>query len=243
MNEQPSDIDAVALLGEPARRALYEWVVGAGRAVSRDEAAAGTGLARALTAFHLDRLVRAELLVAEYRRLSGKTGPGAGRPAKLYRRGPREVSVSLPDRRYETAARVFAEALEALGGGRTPEPLAEAARSLGRDIGASARARAGRRPGLRRRRAALVEALGDRGYEPRETEAGQIRLGNCPFDALVEDHRDLVCGMNVSLARGLLEGLGEERLTARLDPQPGLCCVAIGPGDVQVASDPADPTS
>ena len=243
MTNQPSDIDAVALLGEPARRALYEWVIAAGRPVSRDEAAAGTGLSRALTAFHLDRLVRADLLAAEYRRLSGKTGPGAGRPAKLYRRGPREVSVSLPDRRYETAARVFAEALEALGGGRTPEPLAEAARSLGRDIGASARVRAGRRPGLRRRREALVEALGDRGYEPRETEAGEIRLGNCPFDALVDEHRNLVCGMNVSLAGGLLEGLGEDRLTARLDPQPGLCCVAIGPETAPLAPEQTEPAS
>jgi predicted ArsR family transcriptional regulator len=243
VNDQPSDIDAVALLGEPARRALYEWVIGAGRPVSRDEAAAGTGLSRALTAFHLDRLVRADLLAAEYRRLSGKTGPGAGRPAKLYRRGPREVSVSLPDRRYETAARVFAEALEALGGGRPPEPLAQAARSLGRDIGANARARAGRRPGLRRRREALVETLGDRGYEPRETEAGEIRLGNCPFDALVDEHRDLVCGMNVSLAGGLLEGLGEDRLAARLDPKPGLCCVAIGPEPDPVDQEPPDRAS
>ena len=86
-------------------------------AVGRDEAAGAVGVSAALAAFHLDRLVETGLLVPEYRRLSGRTGPGAGRPAKLYRRAPREVSVSLPERRYETAARLFAETMEGLGGG------------------------------------------------------------------------------------------------------------------------------
>ena len=70
--------------------------------------------------------------------------------------------------------------------------------------------------------------LRERGYEPREAGSGDIRLANCPFHALVEDHRELVCGMNLALADGLLDGLGGDEL-ARLDPQPGQCCVAIGP--------------
>src|SRR5512143_1010773 len=93
MPTDPANIEAVALLEEPVRRALYEWVIRDGGPVSRDEAAAGVGISRALAAFHLDRLVRGGLLSPEYRRLSGRTGPGAGRPAKLYRRGPREVAV------------------------------------------------------------------------------------------------------------------------------------------------------
>ena len=45
---------------------------------------------------------------------------------------------------------------------------------------------------------------------------------------VLEDHSpELVCGMNLALAEGLLEGLGDRRAVARLDPQPGLCCVAI----------------
>ena len=89
MPNRADDIEAVALLDEPARRALYDWVVAQGDAVTRDAAAAAVGVSRSLAAFHLDRLVREELLVPEYRRMSGRTGPGAGRPAKLYRRGPR----------------------------------------------------------------------------------------------------------------------------------------------------------
>ena len=227
MPSDPTDIEAIALLDEPVRRALYRWVVGAGRAVSRDEAATASDVSRALAAFHLDRLVREGLLVADYRRLSGRTGPGAGRPAKLYRRAPREITVSLPDRRYEVPAQLFATAIEQMAGSVPPDPVRAEARSVGETAGAAARARAGPRPGRHRLRQALLEELEDRGYEPREDPSGEIRLGNCPFHALVDGHRDLVCGMNLALADGLLAGLGESRAHARLDPQPGQCCVAI----------------
>ena len=225
----PSDVRAVALLDEPVRRALYDWVVARGDAVSRDDAAAGVGVARALAAFHLDRLVRDGLLVAEYRRLSGRTGPGAGRPAKLYRRAAREVAVSIPDRRYEAAARLLAQAMEVGGESIPSEAVRGVARETGRSIGADARRTAGPRPDRRRRREVLVVTLRERGYEPREDATGAIILGNCPFDALVEDHRDLVCGMNLALAEGVLTGLGERGATATLDPAPGRCCVVIEP--------------
>jgi predicted ArsR family transcriptional regulator len=229
MPNTPTDIEAVALLDEPVRRALYEWVVSAGRPVGRDEAATAVDVSRALAAFHLDRLVRGGLLDTEYRRLSGRSGPGAGRPAKLYRRGPREVTVSLPQRRYETAARLLAEAIERMGSEVPPEPLRSSARQVGNEVGQSARRRAGPRPGPKRLRQALLETLDDRGYEPRETASGEIRLVNCPFHALVDEHRELVCGMNLALSSGMLEGLGDARVQARLDPQPGQCCVAFGP--------------
>ncbi len=229
MPAHPDDIEAVALLDEPVRRALYDWVASQGRAVGRDEAASAVGISRALAAFHLDRLADEGLLATEYRRLSGRTGPGAGRPAKLYRRGEREVSVSLPQRRYELAARLFAEAMQDMSDDGSPPALQASASRLGEALGTAARRRAGPRPGRSRRKAALVEALRERGYEPRETSDGEIRLGNCPFHALVDDHRQLVCGMNLAMSDGLLRGLGSDDFSARLDPQPGQCCVALAP--------------
>jgi predicted ArsR family transcriptional regulator len=227
----PSDVRAVALLDEPVRRALYELIVARGDAVSRDEAAAGVGVSRALAAFHLDRLVRDGLLAPEYRRLTGRTGPGAGRPAKLYRRADREVAVSIPDRRYEAAARLLAQAME-VGGPPVPsDAVRDVAWDTGRSIGADARRAAGPRPDRRRRHEALVDTLRERGYEPRVDAGGAITLGNCPFDALVDDHRDLVCGMNLALADGVLAGLGETGTSARLDPAPGRCCVVLEPVD------------
>jgi predicted ArsR family transcriptional regulator len=221
------DIQAVALLDEPVRRDLYEWVVGAGRAVSRDEAAAAADVSRGLAAFHLDRLAGVGLLVAEYRRLSGRTGPGAGRPAKLYRRGPREVAVSLPERRYEIPAELFAATIEQLGEQLPPDALRTTARELGQSVGAAALTHAGQRVSQKRSRQALLETLADRGYEPRET-AGEIRLGNCPYHALVDEHRQLVCGMNLALIGGLIRGVGDRNAAARLYFQPDQCCVVIG---------------
>jgi predicted ArsR family transcriptional regulator len=227
MPNSREDLQAVALLDEPVRRALYEWTVTQARPVSRDEAAAGVGVSRALAAFHLDRLLREGLLAAEHRRLSGRSGPGAGRPAKLYRRGPRQLAVSIPERRYDVAATLFADTLDDLPRARARDRLRESARRLGRAAGASARSSAGPRPSRRRLRDALVGALGAQGYVPRE-EAGRILLESCPFDALVDEHRDLVCGMNRALADGLLDGLGDPGLEARLEPEPGRCCIVFG---------------
>jgi predicted ArsR family transcriptional regulator len=222
------DIEAIALLDEPVRRRLYDWLIAQDASVSRDEAAAGVGISRALAAFHLDRLEDEGLLEVEYRRRSGRTGPGAGRPAKLYRRAAREIAVSLPERRYETAAAMMAGALEGLGRDASNPALGAAAHAVGLAVGGAVRRAAGTRPGKRRRRDALFGALGERGYEPREGSSGEITLGNCPYHALVEDHRDLVCGMNLAWAEGVLEGVGETDARARLDPQPERCCVVIG---------------
>jgi predicted ArsR family transcriptional regulator len=227
MPTNQTDIEALALLDEPARRALYDAVAGASGPLSRDDAASATGIKRALAAFHLDKLVDAGLLDVEYRRLSGRTGPGAGRPSKLYRRGSRELEVSVPNRHYEVPAQLLATAIEQLAGPTPAHALRSAAHELGEGIGAAARQQSGRRPSRRRLRAALEESLDARGYEPAETPSGEIRLRNCPFHALVDDHRGLVCNMNLALADGILDGLGDASLTARLDPQPGQCCVVI----------------
>jgi predicted ArsR family transcriptional regulator len=230
MPTDSSAIEALALLEEPSRHALYRWVVAAGRAVTRDEAAAGAGVSRALAAFHLDRLAGAGLLDTEYRRLSGRTGPGAGRPSKLYRRSEREVGVTVPERRYDVPAELFAQAIERMSGPEPPAALRAVAHDVGEAVGSTARAAAGPRPSRKLLRAALRETLTDRGYEPFESADGEIRFRNCPFHTLVDDHRDLVCGMNLALSEGILAGLGKPGLRARLDPQPGQCCVAIAAG-------------
>jgi predicted ArsR family transcriptional regulator len=230
MPTNQTDIKAVALLEEPARRALYEAAVAARRPISRDEAASIAGVSRALAAFHLDKLAQAGLLDVEYRRLSGRTGPGAGRPSKLYVRGAREVGVSLPERQYEVPAELLATTLEQISGPTPPQALRSAAHDLGEGIGADARRRTGPRPSRKRLRAELRGTLEARGYEPVDGPSGEIRFANCPFHALVDDHRDLVCGMNLALSRGILDGLGDPELSARLDPQPGQCCVAISGG-------------
>src|SRR6266550_5151777 len=96
-----STIGRIAALADPVRRALYLFVARGPGQVSRDRAARGVRISRALAAFHLDKLVRHGLLEASYRRLGKRRGPGAGRPAKLYRRSGLQLQVSLPPREYE----------------------------------------------------------------------------------------------------------------------------------------------
>ena len=212
----PGGLDALATLGEPTRRALYGFVAAQDRPVSRDEAAAATGIKRATATFHLERLVDDGLLEARFARLSGRTGPGAGRTAKLYARAARQFAVSLPPRRYEIAGEVLANALELLQCQAAPadEAVAQAAGRVGRQLAAGG--------------TELAELLSRSGYEPRHAPGGCIHLGNCPFHELVARHASLVCTMNLHLLRGLLAGLGGGS-QARLDPGEGRCCVTITP--------------
>src|SRR5258705_9626904 len=138
----PDAIATAAVLGEPVRRALYEHVAGRDEVVDRDEAAAATGIGRPLAAFHLDRLVAAGLLEVEYRRRSGRSGPGAGRPAKFYRRTRGlNVELSLPARRYRMAAEIFAEGLDQRRDDSARDAVRAAARERGGALGGETRKR------------------------------------------------------------------------------------------------------
>src|SRR3954453_18104328 len=169
------DLAAVALLGEPVRRRLYDWVAAQDHPVGREEAARTLGITRPLAAFHLERLAEAGLLDAGYQRLTGRTGPGAGRPARGYTRTRREFTVTLPPRHYDLVADVFASALQRMGDGGPPPELLDAAHDAGEDL---AEATAAGSDG------SLFDVLEQAGYEPIE-ENETIRLRNCPFDALV----------------------------------------------------------
>jgi predicted ArsR family transcriptional regulator len=228
MPDQLADVIAkISVLDEPVRRALYLYVSRRPEPVGRDEAAEATGATRENAAFHLDKLVEEGLLETSFRRLSGKTGPGAGRPAKLYRRSPRQLSVAVPARRYELAAALFAQALEERPGKDRHASVAAAARTFGKSLGAAARSRSragsGRAALLRR----AIEVLEENGFEPIEEPRGVVRLRNCPFDALARGHPELVCGMNLAFMEGVLAGLEASGLKATFDPQPGSCCVTL----------------
>jgi predicted ArsR family transcriptional regulator len=210
----PSGLDALAALGEPTRRALYRYVAAQDRPVSRDEAAAATGTKRATATFHLERLVSDGLLETRFARVSGRSGPGAGRTAKLYARARRQFAVSLPPRRYEIAGEVLACALERAQDQATPAgaAIAEAAAQAGRQLASGG--------------ADLAELLSRSGYEPRTGPGRGIHLANCPFHDLAARHAGLVCTMNLHLLRGLICELGVDA-QARLDPAEGRCCVTI----------------
>ncbi|MFG2928060.1 helix-turn-helix transcriptional regulator [Streptomyces achromogenes] len=206
MTDEDSTFDMLAVLGDPVRRRLYRYVATSPGEVGRDAVAEAAGISRSLAAFHLDKLVEAGLLTVSFRRLSGRTGPGAGRPAKLYRRAEGEHAVSLPPRSYEAVGRLLAEVLENAG--------------LDRELQAAARATGAAHPDACTDDMEAV--LRARGYEPyREGET--LRLRNCPFHALATEFPALICGMNLAL----IEGLAPEEWSPAMDPCPGGCCVML----------------
>jgi predicted ArsR family transcriptional regulator len=204
---QEEALEAIAALAEPMRRSVYEVVSTSREAMSRDSVANRLGVSRQVAAYHLDVLADSGLLDVEFKRLTGRDGPGAGRPAKLYRRAGETVEFSVPPRRYELAARILLETVRAAH--LDEAALETAAHSAGCRIGAHG----------------LELALREMGYEPAE-ESNETRFMNCPFHVLREQDQETTCRMNLALVEGLIEGSGSE-MTASLAPEDGYCCVRL----------------
>lgn len=155
-----------------------------------------------------------------------RTGPGAGRPAKLYQRSPHQVAVSLPQRHYELAGLLLTSTLEHAehSGGSPRTILNQRAYQLGKRLGETARGTASNGE----TRDSAYRVLDEYDFQPR-VEDDDIVLGNCPFHALAQQYTELVCGMNLSMVEGLLDGLAATGLTGRLHPSPPHCCVRLIP--------------
>ena len=210
-------VAAVSALDEPVRRALFDHVSRSDSPVSRDEAAEALGLARSTAAFHLDRLVDEGLLAVEFKRLTGRTGPGAGRPSKLYRRAAGEVAVTVPERHYDFAGQLLLAAIEEST--RTGEAVGEAllrtAGEAGRELGADG--------------GSLEKILEEHGLRtpPRRQRRARARQLPVPSTGAAA-HRDRVPPQPgpATRRRG---GSGDRRHTMVLDPGVGRCCVRAVP--------------
>ena len=220
------DVGSLGVLDDPLRRRLYDFVSEQDEPVSRDQASAAAGIGRTLAAYHLDKLESAGLLTVDYQRPKGRRGPGAGRPAKRYTRADREFSVTLPPRDYELLTRLLLESAEHDTTGEVRAAAGKAAERMGRETGQNARSRSAEADAT----SVLTTALRGCGYQPSVEPDGDIALRNCPFDRAARAHREIVCGLNLRLLHGLLEGAGDDPDRAALEPRPGYCCVVIHPG-------------
>ena len=222
-------IAAIAALDQPLRRDLYRLLAAASGWTTRDTAAAALGIPRSVAAFHLDKLADAGVVQVRFERVGGRTGPGAGRPSKLYRPAQDEIVASVPDRQYDLAGSLLASAVaeSATTGAPVRHCLRVAARTAGHQVGEGVRV-AGEMAARDDHRAEIIAVLERHGYQPVIGAADEIALTNCPFHRLADEQRDIVCGMNLDFIDGVLEGIEpDDHLTARLDPAPGYCCVRI----------------
>jgi len=213
--QRPARVDqtaAVAALRDPTRRALYDAVARSDTPVSIDEVVRATGTPRSTAATHLDRLVALGVLASGFERRTGRSGPGAGRPAKVYLAVGAEIAASIPARDYELMGEVFAGALEAAEA-RVQEAVRDAATAQGEQ--------------LIREHGDLDHALAAVGYEPVTGDDGVMTLTNCPFHRLAGAHVDLVCRANLALVGAMVAD--DDGREAVLDPAPGRCCVQLVP--------------
>jgi predicted ArsR family transcriptional regulator len=208
----------LCVLDDPARWAAYVAVRTAGRPLTRAEVADEVGISAKLAAFHLEKLLSEGFLEATYERDGGTTG--VGHPAKRYRPTGLELEVSIPPRRYDLAAEILAEALEADSSDPPLESLADVAAEYGRQVGRRARARSG---GSR-----LLTALRVIGYEP-ATSGDDVVLRNCPFRHVAQAQPEIICQMNLAFVAGVLAGTKSRSRHAVLSPSTERCCVVLTP--------------
>ena len=200
--------------------------------MGREDVASELGISRNLAAFHLDKLLDRGLLRAEYARPPGRSGPGAGRPAKMYEPSDIEVVVSIPERRYELAGELLMDAIERESGDERARDVAVRV-AFEKGAAAGEEVRRGRdlgRPGPERTFTAALDVLERHGFEPYRDGDG-VRVRNCPFHALAERAPDLVCDMNRSFIEGIVRGLGNETVGASIERRPGECCVELRRGE------------
>ena len=210
---------------DATRRRVYDAVVARKRPTSRDEVADDVGISRTLAAFHLDKLADRGLLDVSFARLSGRQGPGAGRPSKLYERSDLEIEASLPERRYDLAGQILASAIaETPRAGSAQDAALRIARERGVAAGAE---RAGKKPrGARGTLVAACEVAAEMGYEP-DASGDEVLLLNCPFHTVMATAPELVCAVNTALLDGIVEGVRGSGVVAEFEPGEGRCCVVL----------------
>jgi len=231
LNRLERDVGPISALDDGLRREMYLFIREHGRPASREEVASAVGVSRKLAAFHLDKLVERGLLVATYARPPGRSGRGAGRSAKYYGVSDREIDVSIPERNYDVIGSIL---LGAIARQDPNVPAAETARQVAHDTGEEIGRHERERlrlpaPGAERTMRVVGDVLARCGYEPTVEDDGSMCLRNCPFHALVQQDRDIVCGLNRELVDGVVSGLGNETVFVELAPAPGRCCVQLRP--------------
>jgi predicted ArsR family transcriptional regulator len=224
MSDFERDLAGISTLADPVRRQLYRFVCSQAEPVSRDQAAQALGIARHQAKFHLDRLEAEGLLETDYVRLTGRTGPGAGRPAKRYRRGDAQLTVSLPPRDYGLAGRILADAIA--DADRTGTPIRAAVTAAAATQGTAMATTTDRPTPPVTALDQAVDLLTTYGYEPQRSGA-IVLLSNCPFHELARRHTQLVCQMNQALIASLADSLAPDLLDVRLDPGKNRCCVTL----------------
>lgn len=252
---QPVDSRAAAVLESPVRRMIVDILANLPAAVGGQlpgltaaDLADRVELHVTTVRFHLDQLVQAGLLEADFR------GGRVGRPRKVYTFRPGALAAGSATDAFASLSMVLAEAWPAPGEPGEPISPEEAGRRWvhrhvepagppgadntdSTDSAVSPPAPA-TTPGAWLGKVGLtLDMLSQWGYTPdlRTSDGGrtaEITLSDCPFLAVAATRPDVVCGVHRGLIRGAMERVGEPDTDITVQPfvGPRTCIARITQG-------------
>ena len=194
-------MDALAGIAQPELREIVLFARAHARPVTADDVASHLGVHRSVARSRLDRLAAAGLLETSFERRTGRSGPGAGRPAKVYSVPPETSALEFPQRHYE---QLVGHLVSALPPEEREQALARVGGDFAQDLAGSANL--GRARDVRGAAERACEALGRLGFQAVVTDASEERVtittATCPLRPLV------VAGpAAAAIDRGLWTGL------------------------------------
>jgi predicted ArsR family transcriptional regulator len=177
-------LDRLAAAGDPQLRQVLLYARRRRDPFTAAEAAAALAVHRNVARSRLDRLAEAGFLAVSLERRGGRSGPGAGRPATVYRVTPELDGVEFPDRRLADLIGLLVEKVPA-------RARSQALREVGEDFGRKLAAAAGLKPsrdfgtGLER----VCDALASLGFQVSvvsvDGDRAELATPTCPLRPLV----------------------------------------------------------
>jgi predicted ArsR family transcriptional regulator len=200
--------DLAAALGDPTRRGIYLAVRQSAEPVTSAQIAELFSIHPNVARHHLDRLAEEGYLRITHQRRNGRSGPGAGRPAKCYEATPKSISLH-PGRRYDLLVELLVRVLDRVN----PDGIAVIAEQVGRDYGSEIAQSIGtpEDPGYEAAIQALVRVMGGVGFEVSADPQGQQLLTtHCPFGEAATGHPEVICSLDRGMVAGIMGALQQD---------------------------------
>jgi predicted ArsR family transcriptional regulator len=208
--------DLAATLGDATRRGIYIMTREAAGPVTATQVAEAFDIHANVARHHLDRLVDDGYLGVSRSRRSGKSGPGAGRPAKLYEVTTKEVALQFPARRYDLLSELLVRVVQRL----EPDDAGAVAEAVGREYGKQLAAEIGLpdEQGFETAVQAVARAMMGVGFDTAvDPDGGTLVTRFCPFGDTAANHPEVVCRIDQGIVRGLMEA-AHQRSVAVVTP-------------------------
>lgn len=219
--------DITSALGDPTRRAVYIAVREAAEPLTSTDVADLFDIHPNVARHHLDKLANDGYLEVDRRRQSGRSGPGAGRPAKCYSPSGKGIDLHFPSRRHDLLVELLVRIVERSGG----SDAARVAEDVGREYGEELASEIGSPADAAYETAvtAIAKAMTGLGFEmSADPGAGRLLTSSCPFGGAAAQHPEVVCSLDRGIVSGLFAGMSRP-CEPVLHPDPHEACVTEVP--------------